>query len=290
VAILFQIQRQGSDFSVTADGGPRLFVGRKVEYKGKIGLFNIFAGSKLPKLLYDPAEHAGTEGFWARFVEPTAICEGRSYLTLNTYDRAAFTFGFGQFAAHVPDGDFVRYFRTLLGQAEARDYFPHLGVINGRIHRTEIGSQPEPLESGQSTAPLMAYLNPGLSEVEDAEVIAAGKLIHWTLQHVSARAAQVQTMIATYRTFMARADNRVGIDKRPARECCVIADILHHGRGGSTTWPQIDAAVKTSDPYGSLLKIGSPLWDERLKTLRKAINDRPDFLQLRWSRSAQDFV
>jgi len=66
------------------------------------------------------------------FIEPTARCEGQSFITLNTYDRARFTFGFAQFAAHEPDGDFVTWFRDMLGQSEASDYFPDLAVKDGR--------------------------------------------------------------------------------------------------------------------------------------------------------------
>ncbi len=135
MALLFAIRRSGNDFSCTADGGPPFFVGRRVPYEGHIGLYNIFANSKLAKLNFEAVDFEVSHGFWAHFIEPTALCEGRNFLTLNTYDRAAFTFGFAQFAAHVPDGDFVQYFRAMLGLPEAEAYFPHLAVIGGRIHR-----------------------------------------------------------------------------------------------------------------------------------------------------------
>lgn len=290
MAYLFSIMRRGSDFSAQAHGERAFFVGRRVEYEGKIGLYNIFTGSRLEKLYYQSADHAGQFGFWAHFIEPTAYCEGRSFLTLNTYDRAAFTFGFGQFAAHVPNGDFIRYFRDLLGMAESREYFPHLGIVDGHVHRVEFDSKPVPLENDESTAPLMAYLNPNLGDVQDEEVIAAAKLIHWTSQHAPARAAQVRQMVATYRTFMRRADQRVGIDRRPAKQCCVIADILHHGRGGRETWPKIDRALRQSDPYEALLTIGLPKWKERIRTLRNAIAAAPILAETRWDSATHDFV
>lgn len=49
--------------------------------------------------------------------------------------------------------------------------------------------------------------------------------------------AQVSTMGASYRSLMARADKRIGIDGHPADQCLVIADILHHGRSGKMTGP-----------------------------------------------------
>lgn len=286
--ILFKIIRNGNDFSATADGGPAFFVGRRVPYEGNIGLYNIFGGSKIQKLNYAAADFNDTLGFWADFIEPTAACEGRNFLTLNSYDAAAFTFGFAQFAAHVPNGDFVKYFRQLLGLPQAPDYFPHLAVVGGRICSTDNGTKP--LESDNSTAPLMAYLNPDLSEVQDAEVIAAAKLIHWTSNVAAARSAQVSEMADTFKSFMRRADTRVGIDKRPADQCCVIADILHHGRGGKMTWPLVADALASSKPFNSLIAIGAPKWESRKQTLKAEIRKRPAFATLKWSRAQGDFV
>ncbi|OYZ14168.1 MAG: hypothetical protein B7Y35_10280 [Sphingomonadales bacterium 28-64-96] len=286
--INFQIERTANNFFARADG-QRFFVGRRVPYGGNIGLYNIFGGSPLTPLFYTAANFASGHGFWADFIEPTAICEGRSFLTLNSYDRAAFTFGFGQFAAHVPDGDFVKMLRALLARPEADDYFPHLELAGGRIHRvTDAGLSP--LETAASTEALMRYLNPTLDEVEDAEVIAAAKLIHWATHHPSARDAQVSTMVASYRHFMARADKRVGIDGRPADQCLVIADILHHGRGGKMTWPLVAEALASPTPLAKLIAIGAPQWDGRKATLKKAIAARSQLAAKRWSRAAGDFV
>ncbi len=289
MAILFKIVRNGSDYSCSADGGATFFVGRRVPYEGRIGLYNIFAGSKLEKLNYSAQDFAQQHGFWASFVEPTALCEGRNFLTLNTYDSAGFTFGFGQFAAHVPNGDFVKYFRAMLALPNALEYFPHLGVINGRICTTD-SAQPIALESDESTAGLMHYLNPDSGEVQDDEVIAAAKLIHWTSSFGPARDAQVTEMISAFKDDMTRADKRVGVDGRTADQCCVIADILHQGRGGKMTWPLIDAALKSTKPFDSLIAIGAPQWDSRKKKLRDAINARPEFANKHWSRQQGDFT
>jgi hypothetical protein len=290
MAILFEIIRSGHDYSAKADGGSAFFVGRRVPYEGNIGLYNIFKGSKVEKLDYSAGDFTGAHGFWANFIEPTAMCEGRNFLTLNTYDRAAFTFGFGQFAAHVPNGDFVRYFRALLSLPQAKDYFPHLALINGHICEAENPAKPLPLEDDNSTSALMKYLNPDLSEVQDAEVIAAAKFIHWTSTTTAAQDAQVTEMIAAFKDFMIRADHRVGIDGRPADQCCVIADILHQGRGGKMTWPLIAAALTKSKPFDELVAIGAPQWDGRKATLKSAIVARPIFKQKKWARSQNDFV
>lgn len=290
MAILFKIIRTGNDFYCSADGEPQYFVGRRVPYQGNIGLYNIFGGSKLEKLLYSASNYTGNFGFWAEFIEPTALCEGRSFLTLNTYDRAAFTFGFAQFAAHVPDGDFITYFRTILGLTGASDYFPNLGLVSGRIHRTGEPGGPVPLESATSTAPLMRYLNPTLDEVEDSEVIAAAKLIRLTSKSRPAREAQVEQMISTFRGLLKRADGRVGLDSKPADQCCVVADILHQGRGGRMTWPLIQAALRASKPLEELLAIGEHKYASRIATLRAALKARPGFSSKKWSSASNDFV
>ena len=289
MAIVFDIVPDGRDFSCSADGSPPFFVGRRVPYEGNVGLYNLFGGSKLEKLLYSAADHSAIHGFWATFIEPTAICEGLNFLSLNTYDSAMFTFGFGQFAAHVADGDFVKYLRSMLQLPNTAEYFPDLAVVDGRICRTD-GDRPVPLETGETTQPLMTYLNPDLSEVQDAEVLAAARLIHWTSTHAAARDAQVGQMVSTYRAFMRRADRKVGIDGRSAHLCCVIADILHHGRGGRTTWPQVEAGLASARPFDALIDIGASRWDDRKAKLKAAINERADLFAKSWSRAQVDFV
>jgi hypothetical protein len=289
MAILFTISRLDRDFSCTADGGARFFVGRRVTYEGRIGLYNVFAGSKLEKLRYKAADFETEYGFWASVIEPTATVEGGGlFLTLNTYDSARFTFGFGQFAAHVANGDFVKYLRAMLTLPDAPAYFPHLGVVGGRICKTD-GATPQPLEDDESTSKLMRYLNPSSDEVEDSEVIAAAKLIHWTSNSAAARATQVKQMADTFREHVMRADRRVGLDGVSADCCCVIADILHHGRNGADRWPRIETALRTSLPLAELLKIGLPRWKERLDGLKSAIAARPQLASRTWSRAAGDF-
>jgi len=137
----------------------------------------------------------------------------------------------------------------------------------------------------------MNYLNPDLSEVQDSEVIAAAKFIHWTSSTMDARIAQVTEMVSVFRSYMAAADTRVGIDGVAGNLCCVIADILHQGRGGkNTTWPQIHAALKSSKPYEALLAIGPPKFDSRKASLKRAIDARPAIAVRHWSKAQGDFV
>lgn len=285
MTIRFEITRDGRDYWATTGHGPRFFVGRRVSYEGRVGLYNVFPGSPLQKLDFDPKNYVDQFGFWARFINPTAGCEGRNFLTLNSYDRAAFTFGFGQFAAHVPDGDFVRWFRAMLALPEAKDYFPDLWVEDGRVCHSHLGQ----LESAGSSAALMVYLNLASGLVDDAEVTAAARLIHWTSASRPARLAQIAQMIASFRGYLLRADRRGLIDGRSAAICCVIADLLHHGRGGRSVWKLVQNALSSSAPLDCLLAIGGAQWVERRRTLGQLINADPSLHHHAWSSTTHDF-
>lgn len=292
MAILFTIERKDRDFSARADGGGLFYVGKQTRYHDKSanedfeGLFNVPL-SKLPKLLYAADDVRATYGFWADYIEPTARCEGGNFLTLNTYDRAKFTWGFGQFGAHVPEGDFVLYFRDLLGQPETADYFPDLSVTNGRICKGS-GASATPLETAQSTRPLMDYLNPTTSAIEDAEVVAAAKLIHWTTRSAGAREMQVRHMIEVFKRLTRESDHRLGLDGKTADLCLVICDIRHQGRAKYTA---MQAALDSSKPREKLLSLGALSYPDRVKTLKSEVKAREELLTgKRWSRARGDFV
>lgn len=290
--IMFTIERSGRTFNARADGGPPFFVGFSTSYTDKHsgrdheGLFNV-PSKALPKLLYSASAMRPLYGFWADMIAPTAQCEGGNYLTLNTYDVAQFTWGFAQFAAHVPDGDFVQLLRDLLQRPEADDYFPGLDVKNGRI--VKLSPQGDlPLETAQSTQELRNLLNPSTEHIEDAEVIAAAKLIHWTTQHVAAQSLQVMRMIGLFRRYMRDADLKLGLDGRTADLCLIVGDIRHQGRAKYAAMAQ---ALAAANPRNALLELGSIAYPERIKSLRAAVQAALPLLSAkRWSRAAQDFI
>jgi hypothetical protein len=258
-------------YKASLDNGPKFEVGRRVKY-GKaeptVGLSNI----RTPGVKYDPADHVATHGFWAHFILPTAKAESNgAFNCLNTYDRAYFTFTFLQYAAHVPNGDFVRFFRRLLALPEATDYFPDLLLHEGRIARdTPLG--PVTLESDASTRDLMTYLNPSLREVESAEVINAAKFIHWSENEAGHRALQVETGIEHFQTAMKSYARRYSLEGRLDKVCLVVADIRHQGRGSSQ---DILAALNTSGDdekaYRNLLQIGQAVYQQRIATIDREV-------------------
>ena len=278
---------QGNKYFGVVDGGPKFFIGSRVNFQGNKGLQNI-TGTADQK--YDRASFRPTFGFWADFIHPTAMAEGGLYHTLNTYDRARCTFAFLQFAAHVPNGDFVVFLRTLLGLPAATEYFPDLTLQNQRI--CKIGdSGPTPIETDSSTELLMDYFNPSSDEVEDTEVIQAAKLVQWSQTDPDHRKAQVKVGIDEFRSKMKTyAGWYPMLDGAVPQICLMVADIHHQGRASSTT---VRMALQSSDPLAALLTIGEGPFGPRLQTLRQEIgvltNDGT-FGSLKYSATKNDFI
>lgn len=254
---------QGNKYFGKIDG-TRFFIGNRVPFDGGKGLMNI-KGTSAQR--YNREEFRGKHGFWADFIHPTAMAEGALYHTLNTYDRARFTFTFLQYAAHVPNGDFVVYFRALLNLPLGVEYFPDLKLVNNRIFRvTDSGTIQ--LESDSSTARLMDFLNPSRSQVEDTEVVQAAKFVHWAQNDPLHREAQIATGIAHFKEKMVNYANTFDLDGVLDSICLVIADIRHQGRAKN---PVIAHALNSSRPLESLLSIGEQRFPERISTLKREI-------------------
>ncbi|HEU4796631.1 MAG TPA: hypothetical protein VFT02_13440 [Pyrinomonadaceae bacterium] len=247
----------------------RFFIGKRVSFQGGKGLMNIIG---TPEQRYDREEFREAHGFWADFIHPTAMAEGALYHTLNTYDRARFTFCFLQYAAHVPKGDFVVYFRALLNLPLAVEYFPDLRLVNNRITRVTDNGTVQ-LESDTSTDGLMAYLNPSRSAIEDTEVIQAAKFVHWAQTDPLHRRAQLASGIDHFKKKMVGYADRYDLDGALDSICLVIADIRHQGRATS---PVIVNALNSSKPLDSLLSIGENSFPSRIATLRREIRKLTD--------------
>jgi hypothetical protein len=206
-------------------------------------------------------------GVWAQLLGVTVEGEGRGrYTTLNTWDRAAFTFGFLQFGAHVPDGDFVQWLRAVLARPEAADYFPTLHVAGGRISDAS-----GPLESAASSSRLMAFLNPNGDRVDAAEILNAARLMDWTRRHPETQALQVEVAVKAFRELLKQATRKVPIDGESDAVCAVVADIRHQGRGGAGVWASIAEALAAPDKLKALLDIGADAYPERCRTVGAAI-------------------
>lgn len=251
---------------------PKFLIGYKTLYEGNN--FGIYNTNILPgQEVYDPLKFAADFGFWAHFIYPTAMAESKgSYNCLNTYDRAKFTFTFMQFAVHVPNGDFIVFFKKLLALANATDYFPKLVLKNGRIFYKKENGTLDQLESDSSSQALMDYFNPTLNEVETQEKICSARMVHWAVHDPAHKRIQVETAIELMKKNMIEYNNRFGLDNVPAKVCQLICDIRHQGRGKND---RIANALNTGGDfekaYNNLCTIGAANYQTRIDTVRKTI-------------------
>lgn len=249
----------------------KFVIGNRTMYEGNFGLYNT---QVTPGLVYNPADYVKDFGFWAYFIHPTAMAESKgSYLCLNTYDRAKFTFSFMQYAAHVPNGDFVKFFRKLLVLPNAPDYFPKLVLKDSRICYKSANGTFSPLESDASTQALMDYLNPTLLEIENQELICSARMVHWASNDLAHRKIQVETAIQHFKNNMIEYNTRFKLNGVPAKVCQMVCDIRHQGRGLND---RIANALNTNGNYNlaftNLCSIGVANYSQRITTVRNTIN------------------
>jgi hypothetical protein len=247
-------------------------IGNRTTYQDNFGIYNINIS---PGLIYQPQDYVDKFGFWAQFIYPTARAESRgSFMCLNTYDRAKFTFSFMQYAAHVPNGDFVIFMRKLLALENANQYFPRLELISNRIHYRRDNGTFVQLETDNSTKGLMDYLNPTLTEVDEQELICAARLVHWAANDPAHRAIQVETAVDHFQKNMIAYNRRFSLEGVPANVCQLICDIRHQGRG---TNDRIAFALNTNGnfekAFSNLCTIGEVNFQSRIDTVRKTIRE-----------------
>ncbi|MDP1728454.1 MAG: hypothetical protein Q8M15_16840 [Bacteroidota bacterium] len=270
---------------------PKFVIGYPTLYLGNKGLFNTTLEAAFA---YKPQDYITEHDFWAYFIQPTAQAESRgSYFCLNTYDRAKFTFTFMQFAAHVPNGDFINFFKKLLALPIAKEYFPKLILQNNRIfYRYDNGTLKQ-LEDDKSTVEFMDYLNPSLNEIENQELICCARMVHWVKNDPLHKQIQVNSAIELYKKNMIVYDRRFNLDNTPAKVCQVICDIRHQGRG---TNDRIAAAINTNGDYDkayqNLLLIGDTNYSERIKTVKNTIDKlfTQGIFNKKYSRANNSFI
>jgi hypothetical protein len=294
MAINFTFSQSGTSrfAQVIGSTAPKFMVGKETVYQHtKHGLYNL----SIPNgLAYKPEDYTKEYGFWAYFIAPTAKAESNnSFLCLNTYDRAYFTFSFMQYAAHVPNGDFVKFFKELLALPNGKDYFPKLVLHNNRIHYKESSGTLTQLETDTSTQKLMEYLNPSLDNIENQELICAARMVHWATNDAAHRRVQVKVAIEHFKENMKRYASAYNLDGYPAKVCQVVCDIRHQGRASSQ---QIITALNTKGDYeaayNKLLQLGQPLYASRITAVRGVIKTLTDggLFNKKYKVSKNDFV
>lgn len=255
-------------YFASVDGGQEFLVGKRVTYKTRVGLAGGFDKND-PK--YNPEDYAKYH-HWRYLIEPTAYCESKySFTCINTYDRAKFTFGFMQYAAHVAEGDFVEFFRRLLNIPTGKDYFPDLVLDSGRICKVS-GEALVPLETSVSSEALMDYLNPSSAEVENVEAVNSAKFIHWTFTEKASRDIQVEVAVSLFKSYMKAFAKKYGLNGCRDDVCLAVCDIRHQGRGTSGEILQALQTEGNQDKaFQNLAQIGAEAYPSRCKDLQDAV-------------------
>lgn len=268
-----------TDYYATLDDGSECYLGRRTRYQGRMGLAQ--PASQLTGPVYAAQDYTALYGAAAAMVGVISASESAGrFNRLNSYDRAAFTFGFFQLAAHTPDDNLILLFRRLAaGHPGFQQQFPDLLLQDGRLHRRQ-GTAATSLEREYPRPgkpdelilkDFMAYLNPDDAAVDDSEIDTAARLV--ALANDPAFNA-IQVNVATEITMAKlrrRYDPWYTLDGQPDLICTAIADIHHQGRGTKT---QVRAALKLptlAQQLEALCRIGEARYPERCQTLKTAL-------------------
>ncbi|HEY9217492.1 MAG TPA: hypothetical protein VIO94_05535, partial [Phenylobacterium sp.] len=227
---------------------------------------------------FDAAEHEAAIGPWAYLLEVSVACESKGRFNLiNTYDRARFTYGFYQLAAHTPGDNLILYFREAMALPQFRALFPDLELRGGRLVQVTPGGGTVNLEAVTHDAAtgedqlqnFMAYLNPTRASVDETEVLNAAKLVWWANERPEGNALQARVAAQILKGKVNRRYNGwYDLDGRSDVVCAIVADIHHQGRAKRDA---VAKALKAAVPETALLKLGEGDYGERIATLRARI-------------------
>ncbi len=201
--------------------------------------------NKLDGPRYTIPAFAAEYGTVAGMLGVISVGESSGYFNrLNTYDRAAFTFGFFQLAAHTPNDNLILLFRKAAAENSAfKALFPDLKLIDGVLHR-DLGSHTVTLEKQyprpghpqeKNLKDFMTYLNADGATVDDTELSTSARLVH--LANSDEAFNQLQVNVAaqiTMRKMRSIYSEWYNLNGASDLICTAIADIHHQGRGKRT--------------------------------------------------------
>ncbi len=281
-----QIEKAGKSYVAKTTSGFSFVIGSPIAFTDDMTRHGLFQGKQaiedsLKFGTYRADDYVDDFDQWAYFIEPTLTAEGGArFAALNTYDRAAFTFGAPQLAAHTPEVNFVAYLRALLQLPDAHRHFPELSLradANGKptVHRSQ-GASFEDLErvidvvrpngkKEKQLARLMAYLNPSPTALDDAELSASARLMNWLRVDPAAKRLQIRVFVDQAASKLERAKSKVArFDGTDWRLALWVMDILHQGRG---SFAEMAAALSSADPEAALKRIGWSKYRSRIETV-----------------------
>ncbi len=265
---------RGRDVYARVEGGPEFYVARRVSYGSRAGLAQI---GTLTGPVYDPDPFAESFGQWAYLVYAIGVSESANrFNRINSYDRAAFTFGFFQLAAHTPQDNLVLLLRRATELDAFRRYFPELQVKDGRLHHVAGAAATDlevevynPAHREHQLLNLMRYLNPSEKELDEAEIVHAAKLVALCEASPEFCALQVRTAVQiTTHKFRTRYQRWYDLTGASDAVCLAVADVHHQGRGRRA---DVQAALQHADPVAALTRIGEDKYPERCRSLAATI-------------------
>jgi hypothetical protein len=297
-------------FATERNSGRRFFLGTATQYEQYRGLaitghnIHMLESPKYNRLVEEPRI-----GLWAHFIAPTVTAEsfGGLHLLVNSYDRAAFTFGFYQLAAHTPKDNLILLFRALIKLPNAPAVFPDLAIgADGRLQQnTASGVKDLEKEADVTLADgrverqitqFMAYLNPTVRAAEKQEAANAAKLMHWVLNDPAAMDAAVRIPFEIMRKKARRINRLYDLQGIQPEIAIWVSDITHQGRGGpdkirdalrQSTFEKKLQALERIDRYPTSHPNGR--YEERrrtVKTIVQKLRDENRFDGVKFGESA----
>jgi hypothetical protein len=288
----FNLVRENTDWFATRKGeSQRFLVGREILKPAKR-----FWGIFVPNDMYYGPKYAGKDyadrfGHFAYLLELSGYCESKNRFNLiNTYDRAKFTYGFYQLAAHTPNDNLILLMRDLVSAGLVADYFPDLRIVDGKLHQVDDDGGTTNLEAvnGDDLTNFMDYLNPRRKEIDRAEVLNCARLMHLANTSAAAREKQVERSAKILEKKMARWGAKYHLEGKPDTLCAVIADIHHQGRASVA---KVKQALAGSKPLDRLIDI-NPDYAQRSADLRaiiKKLSDEGNLGKLRYREASNTF-
>ncbi|WAD28840.1 hypothetical protein OS670_21350 (plasmid) [Pseudomonadaceae bacterium T75] len=269
------------DYFATLGGQPEYYVGRDTKFGSLRGLAQ--PSSTLYGPRYDISDFTDDYGPVAAILGIIAAGESAGYFNrLNSYDRAAFTFGFFQLAAHTPRDNLILLMRrAVVEHGPFQALFPDLQVVNGKLHRA-VGTHMVSLENEyprpskpteMNLKDFMTYLNADGSQVDDAELNAAARLIHLANTDGAFNRLQVnlaaQILMRRMRYVYSEMYDLNGVSDLV---CAAIADIHHQARGGKQqVKDSLSGANTVKGKLELLCNIGAKDYPERCLALKSAL-------------------
>ncbi len=239
-------QDRGTKFYVdNLDTGERVYVGQVAIYGNRRGLSRYSEDVK-----YERAHAEASIGAWAHFIWPSVMAEsGGRHLVINAWDRAHFTWGFYQLAAHTAKDNLILLMRELLKLPTAARFFPDLLLDNGKLHRrtsngtvtlereveVDVGSWTE-----TQLPDFMAYLNTSSRRLDNQEVITSAKFLAWAREDPAMLDTTIRVSTEIMQRKIARLAQRLDLIGRRPELAIWISDMFHQGRG---SFSQASAAL-----------------------------------------------